>query len=49
MESDTGQVFSILLNCIAFEILPLITSLVHCLGREIQMPDSKNVSLKESS
>lgn len=41
MESDTGQVFSIILNCIAFEISLLITSLVDGVRREIQMLDSE--------
>lgn len=43
MESDTGQVFSIILNYIAFEISLLIISLVHDMRREIQRPDSEKM------
>lgn len=46
MESDTGQVFPIILNCIAFEISLLITSPVHGMRREIQMLDSKKCWFK---
>lgn len=49
MESDSGQMFSIILNYIAFEISLLILSLEQSMKREIQMLDHKNISLREIS
>jgi len=46
MESDTGQVFSIILNCIAFEISLLITSFISGMRKEIQMLDSEKCWFK---